>query len=230
LDQRLRTRDREVAVRLKVFACRLLAVVIGAGLLAAPGCVGVTSHLMWWMGADTVPAEFPGLKGMRVAVICEPPQSSFGPDADAELLAGEVEKLLRYSVPNIKLVRQHDVAAWMDQHGAQQLDYQEVGKAVKAERLVVVKLKTFSYHANATLYQGKADYTVMVIDASDGTVLYDEQQPDFAFPKDGGAWHVTEVPEKKFRLEFIKWLANDIARRFHDNALTSKFADEPRLE
>jgi hypothetical protein len=215
-------------VRSGINAYRLLgAALLAAGIAVSPGCIGFMSHMMWWMGADTIPAEFPGLKGKRVAVVCESPQSSFGPDADADMLAREIEKLLRYSDMKIELVKQDQVAAWLDQHGTHQVDYKQLAKALKVERVVVVKLKSFSYHENATIYQGQADYTVSVFDAAEGGMVYDEHQPDFTYPEKGGA-HITEMPEAKFRLEFIKWLANDVAQRFRDTTLTNDFANRPR--
>jgi hypothetical protein len=215
-------------VRRSLFALRLSgALLIAAGMLSAPGCIGFMSHMLYWMGANAIPAECSALKGKSTVVVCESPHSSYGPDADADLLAREIGKLLTYSA-DVKIVRQDDVAAWVDKHGAHQLDYKAIGKALKAERVLAVKLNSLSMHENATIYQGKADYILTVHDTATGEVLFERQQPDFAYPEKGGA-HITEMPEGRFRLEFIKWLANDIARLFHANELTSQFAGEPRL-
>lgn len=214
--------------RLSAVSC-LAAAAIFAGVLSSPGCVGITSHVLWWMGADRVPAECSALEGQTVAVICESPNSSFGPDAETEALSREVEKILRYKVPRAKLVRFDEIASWLDEHGSHQIDYRAVGRGVKADRVVSIKLKSFSYHDNPTLYQGKADYEVAVYDVKEGNVLYADASPDFQFPaKD--AYHTTEMSEAKFQREFIKWLGADIARRFHDNELPKRFEEEHTIE
>jgi hypothetical protein len=196
-----------------------------SGVLTAPGCIGFTSHLLWWMGADREPAEFDGLEGQTVAVVCESPNSALGPDPETEALAREVEKILRYKVPRIKVIRYDEIAAWMDSNGSHQIDYRAIGKGVKADKVVAVRLKSFSVHENTTLYQGKANYEVSVHDVAGGKVLYSHQKPDFQYPtKD--AYHMTEMSEAKFQREFIKWLAADIARRFHDNELPQQFEQE----
>lgn len=208
----------------------LLAALLAAGALAAPGCAGIPSHMMWWMKLDRRPAEYPGLEGKQVAVYVESPQSSFGLDVESDMLAREIGTQLRYSVPKIDVVQQDEVAAWIDAHGSRQVDYRALGKGLKVERVVVVKLNSpLVYHENSTLYQGKADYTVTVYNAADGKAPYSSRCPEFIFPKRGGV-STMEMSEAKFRLEFIKWLGDDITRRFHANDLPRELEAEPRIE
>ncbi|MEQ8790871.1 MAG: hypothetical protein RIC55_31705 [Pirellulaceae bacterium] len=207
----------------------LLIAITVAGVLTAPGCIGFTSHVLWWMGADIDPAEFDGLEGQTVAVVCESPDSAYGPDSETEAVAREVEKILRYKVSRITMIRYDQVAAWMDRNGSHEIDFRAIGKGVKADRVVAVKLKSFSVHENTTLYQGKADYELAVYDVASGDVVYDDQEPDFQYPtKD--AYHMTEMSEAKFQREFIRWLSADIARRFHSNELPQYFEKERTIQ
>ena len=71
-------------MRRRITAYRVLgAALLAAGIAVSPGCIGFMSHMMWWMGADTIPAEFPGLKGKRVAVVTLTDSSQYSDDASA---------------------------------------------------------------------------------------------------------------------------------------------------
>ena len=197
----------------------LLSIAAMATIAASSGCMGLTSHLMWWMSADTVPAEFSGLRGRRVAVLCESEKSAFGADSETEMLAREIEKLMRYTDPPSEMVRYQEIADWKDQHGDDELSYGNLGKGVGAEMVLAVDLKSFSSHANQTIYQGKAEYNVKVYDVAKGQIVYESNTVDFMYPSDD-AFHTTEMSDSQFLREFIKWLANDVTQRFYPTKLT----------
>src|SRR3954471_19517731 len=97
---------------------RSLTLTLAASLLAAiPGC-GPIATIAWLIhGPEMIPAEFDGLKGKRVAVVCLDANSLSGPGGEADAVGKAVTMLLTRNVPEIKMVRQSEVADWLDSHG-----------------------------------------------------------------------------------------------------------------
>jgi hypothetical protein len=208
----------------------ILAVFAVAVCVAAfsSGC-NVLHHAYYVIKGNNVPAEFGGLKGKRVAVVCVSSSSSYGVDSETTLLANSMALLLRQRVPRISLVPQDEIADWIDSNSWDQLDYQQIGRGVKAEMLVVVELASFRYREDATLYQGKADLAVKVFDVkSGGDMVWSDRQSDFAFPANGG-YHTTEMSESRFKREFIKVLAQQAAQHFYDYEFEERMARDARL-
>jgi hypothetical protein len=102
-----------------------------------------------------------------------------------------------------------------------------MGKSLKADKVLLVEFGSFSYRDNATLYQGRADYNIAVIDTETGEREYDQPQPDMVFPSNS-AYHLTDMSEDRFRRSFISWVAADIGRRFHMSDFPRQFSKERR--
>jgi len=194
-------------------------------LCSMTGCVGLTVQLANMLGMNMVPAAYAGLKGRKVAVVCVTPDSSYGPIDPGEMLAVELEQYLKGHVRRIELVPRGDVTNWLEQHGRELVNYVKLGEALKAEKVLVVELASFSCHDNITFYQGKANVHVNVFDVETGEVVYDHDDPDTSFPANGG-YHLTDMSEEKFKRAFLTHLAKDIGRRFHMNDLPERFAKE----
>src|SRR5947209_12972167 len=107
-----------------------------AFLGAIPGC-GPIATIAWLIhGPEMIPAEFDGLKGKRVAVVCLDANSLCGPGGEADAVGKAVVMTLQKNVPNIIMVRQSEVADWLDNHGYYVTDYRDVGRGVKADMVV----------------------------------------------------------------------------------------------
>src|SRR5262245_8793602 len=103
--------------------CVCLAAALAFG--AAPGC-GVLPTVAYWVYGNKTPAKFQGLEGKRVAVVCLDANSLKGPGSEADNIAKAVSRQLGYSVPDIKLVRQSEVADWFDNHDQDVADYADI--------------------------------------------------------------------------------------------------------
>ena len=198
-----------------------------AFLTAIPGC-GPLATVAWLIhGPEMIPAEFDGLKDKRVAVVCLDANSLSGPGGEADAVGKAVTMLLTKNVPGIRVVRQNEVADWLDTHGSDITDYRDVGRGVKADMVVGIDLLAFNLHEGKTLLKGRAKVGVKVYDMKKGGELVYEAAPkEIAWPKDG-ARHVTEN-EAGFRTTFIGMLAERIARDFYSVELTTSFSDDAR--
>jgi hypothetical protein len=142
-------------------------------------------------------------------------------------VAKAVAQSLGKHVPDIHLVRQNEVADWLDSHGDDLTDYRDVGRGVKADMVVGIDLLAFNLHEGQTLLKGRAKVGVKVYDMKKGGELVYEAAPkEIAWPENG-ARHVTEN-EANFRTVFISTLAERIARDFYSFELVDNFAVDAR--
>ncbi|MFO0872002.1 MAG: hypothetical protein U0935_25480 [Pirellulales bacterium] len=193
-------------------------------LCSSSGCVGAAAHLMYILHGNKVPAEFEGLQGRRVAVVCVANSSSYDPGAAASILAQLVEAHLRQNVKNIKVVRQQEVANWIDNNDWDQMDYRDIGKAVNAEMVVGIDLDGYRLHEDATMFKGRANVTVSVYDMSKGgDSVFRRAMPNFSFPINGGQ-HVSETTDAQFQRKFLVVLSQDIAKHFYPYEFNDEFA------
>jgi hypothetical protein len=210
-------------LRLAVLA--LLVIVV----LPAGGCVGLAAQLLYAWKGDMVPAEYAGLEGKQVAVVCVADSSAYGPSPVARLLAARVERVLAVNVKNIRPIDQDKVADWLDTNDWDQIDFREIGRGVGAERLIVIELAGFSLHADPTLYRGTADVTLRVYDIADGgKEVFHRTPPPIVFPRNAGK-HVTETRESEFRNLFLDEVAGQVARYFHPYDIKEEFARDTEI-
>lgn len=195
---------------------RPLALVLfaAAACAFAPGCTVFANMAYWWKG-QVVEAKFKGLRDKRVAVVCLDGNSLGGPGGEAESVARAVNIMLARNVPKITVVRQSEIADWIDGQNQEVTDYTDVGRGVKADMVVGIDLVSFNIHEGQTLLRGKATVRVRVYDMTKGgEVVYPGEAVEIAWPENG-ARHVTEN-EANFRANFIQELAFKIARDFYD--------------
>jgi hypothetical protein len=199
-------------------------------LLTQAGCVGLMSQVLYLIkGGDKIDAEFSGLQGKRVAIVCVSNATAAGPSSVTSLLERSVGLLLTTKGKKIHVVHQDEVANWIDSNDWKELDYREIGRGVQADMVLAIDLGNLSLHEGATLYKGRADVTVSVYDMDDdGKVVFRRNLPDFTFPKNGGR-STTEMSEAKFRTIFIEVLAQHVARYFYPYLIQEDFAKDAAL-
>lgn len=196
---------------------RKMAVLILALAVANAGCMSLANFVLYVMhGMPKFPAEYEGLQGKRVAVVCVSAANSYGPDAMTNRVAREVQSQLAAHVQEIDVVRDSEVSDWMDHHDWSQLDYTEVGRGVNADMVVAIELnQPLVFREGPTLSRGTADYTVTVYDVNDnsGEKVFRRREEEFQWPSQARYG----VSESKFESAFIKRLGKRAAHWFHAN-------------
>lgn len=206
----------------------LLPMVLSSFCLALGGC-GPVATLAWLInGPEMIPAEFDGLKGKRVAVVCLDSNSLGSPGGEADTVAKAVGILLGKNVQDIKMVRQTEVADWLDSHGDDLTDYRDVGRGVKADMVVGIDLLAFNLHEGQTLLKGRSKVGVKVYDMKKGGELVYEAAPKEITWPENGARHVTEN-EANFRTVYIGMLSERIANDFFPVELAKNFGSDARF-
>jgi len=196
----------------------------GAALLASTGCTMVATGLYVLTG-NNVPAEYDGLKGKKVAIVCRPTTAlDFNNSSVANLLANQVASELSTNVRNVTIVDQRTVNDWTDENTWDQ--YIEIGKALNADLVVGIDLEEFSIYMGQTLYQGRATIHLAVYDPKkDKLPVWEKHLPQAVYPPTGGI-PSSERPEGEFRRKFVGTLADRISRHFYPHDATVDFAPD----
>jgi hypothetical protein len=180
---------------------------------------------MYVVSGQNTPAEFAGLKGKRVAVVCRPVTSLHFRDSSVSRdLAKHVGLLLDKNVPQIELVDQREVFEWADENSWE--EYAEIGRALNADMVVGIDLEEFSLFQGQTLYQGKANIRLLVYDVAGGREpVFEKNLPQAVYPPNAPI-PASDNQESQFRRKFVGYLARQIGHHFYAHDATVDFAND----
>jgi hypothetical protein len=193
---------------------RLLSILLCSVFLSSStGCVRFMANIIHAIKGSEMPAEYDGLKEQRVAVVCST-DDGLSMDATSALMTDFIHVALNQHVKKIDLVRPTEIEQWLDVHGTLESDYVEIGKAVKADKLVAIDLSKMRVKDGPTLYRGRCDVGVTVYDIkNNGAIVFKKQMPEFTFPKDSAT--IADTAESKFRNMFLQIIAKRVAGMFY---------------
>jgi len=197
-----------------------------AAVLLLPVVSGCSTLLTvaYLVRPNDVPAEFTGLKGKKVAVVCRPiVELEFSDAGSARELAALVDGQLQRQIRRIKVVGQQEVARWIDEHSW--VDYATVGTSLDADYVVGIDLEQFRLHEGSTLYRGRATATVQVYEVATGERVFEKRIENYAFPA-SSAIPTTDRSEIEFRAMFLAMLARQVSRSFHAYESREYFAED----
>ena len=199
------------------------------GILGLSGC-NTLPLIAYVAGGTNVPAQFEGLEATRVAVVCVSDGVSYGSGTESERLARETARILAEKVPDIDVVRWSEIADWIDRKGWDEIDYREVGRGVKADRVVAVDLSRFRVREGTSLFKGRADLTITVFDMNaGGKEVFRREIIEFSFPPNG-PYHAAEISEARFSQLYLKVLADKVAKLFHEYDVIDEFGTPSAFE
>ena len=195
-------------------AVMLTGLLGGLLLSSSMGCVRLVANMLYAIKGNDRPAEYDGFEEQRVAVVCGT-DKGLSNDATTALMTGYVHMALNTNIKKIELVRPEEIEQWLDVHGSIESDYVEIGKAVKADKLLAIDISNLRVKDGQTLFRGQCDIGVTVYDLSaKGAIVYRKQIPEYTFPKIGGPT-IADTTEPKFRNQFLKIIANKVAGLFY---------------
>jgi hypothetical protein len=175
---------------------------------------------------DNTPAEYSGLAGKRIAVVCRPVcQLQYADSSAAPDLATMVGERLAKNVKKCTVIPPGQVAMWADEHDWDK--YAEIGRALKADMVVGIDLEQFSLYEGQTLYQGRSDVHVWIYDMHDGghTAAWAKKLPQTVYPLTA-AVAVSDKSEDAFRREYLAVLSEHISRCFYEHERLVEFATD----
>ena len=145
--------------------------------LASTGCIRsiIATGIYAWNGGNVIPAECEALEGQRVVVLCRPPASyEYRNAGAARAIGARVSYMLGENVKKIDVVSPREVDNWVDEQDWE--NFKDLGRAVKATRVVYIELDDFDLYKGKTLYQGRANVRVSVYDMNTGGKLVWERR------------------------------------------------------
>ncbi|RLS76352.1 MAG: hypothetical protein DWI03_09350 [Planctomycetota bacterium] len=200
----------------------ILALLVAIAPFSA-GCSTLLTVAYLVQPAD-VPAEFKGLRGKHVAVVCRPiVELQFSDAGSSRQLAGLVGSQLEQKLRNTKVIGQQEVARWLDENSW--VDCPTLGKSLDADMVVGIDLEEFRLHEGSTLFRGRATAHVRVYDVAAKKVVFEKRLDDFSFPANT-AIPTTDRSEAEFRDMFLQIVAQRISRTFHAYESREHFAEE----
>lgn len=206
-------------------AWRLAIVLLCATSVALSGGCSILATVAYIVQPNDVKADFAGLVGKRVAVVCRPVVELQYANANvARDLAKAVGVLLSQNVKKIDVIDQNEVAQWTDENDWN--DYPQIGKALDADMVVAIDMEHFSINQGPTLYQGNSQIHLAVYDMKKNKQqVYNKALPRAIYPPNTGI-PTSEKNEAEFRYQFIEVLSQQIARHFFDHDSRVDFAND----
>lgn len=193
------------------------------GLVTQTGCMTTFANLINAVRGYSIEPEFTGLEEKRVAVVTITDNSRYSDDAAARLLSRRVSDILREKVKGIDLVREDEVHQWRDRNGWDAIEFLDIGRGVKADKVLGIEMVGLRLREGATLFRGSATITVTVYDIPTDTVEFRRHLEDFTYPVSAGMY-TSETTEFKFRGIYLGVLGSQIARYFHGYDAADSFA------
>lgn len=193
-----------------------------ASIIAPSGCTGALATAVWVLKGPNVDAEFDGLRGKRVAVVCRPLVSlTYRDSGVAKDIARQMNSLLQKNVYKIEMIDQRKIDEWIDEHSWD--EYTEIGEALRADMVVGIDLERFRIFQGQTVYQGKANVVLKVYDCQSGELVFERRLPEVIYPPNSPR-STGSQQESDFRREYVSVLADQIARHFYPHDPHADFA------
>ncbi|NOY40321.1 MAG: hypothetical protein GXP26_00600 [Planctomycetes bacterium] len=211
------------------FSCQrswIVASLLAMVVVSTSGCVSsiLATGIYLWQGGNVVPAQCELLEDQRVVVVCRPPSSNEYRHAGAARSIGKrVSKMLEINkVPGIDVVSPSEVDNWVDEQDWD--NFKDLGRAVKASRIVYIELDNFDLFKGATLYQGNAKVQVKVYDMDDrGREVWERNVGQILFPRNSGI-PSADKSVQEFQRQFIEVVSTQIAQYFYKHDPNAAFA------
>jgi hypothetical protein len=204
------------------FALALTFVLLGS----TTGCLHslIATGIYIWQGGNVVPAQCDDLKGERVVVVCRPPSSNEYRHAGAARSIGRrISVLLEGNVKGIDVVSSAEVDNWIDEQDWE--NFKDLGRSVKASRVVYVELDNFDLYKGTTLYQGDADVKVTVYSKSNRgwDETWRRNVGQILFPRNAGI-PAADKSVNEFQAQFVEVVSLQVATLFYKHDPNINFA------
>ena len=205
-----------------------LLLVLAATFATTTGCVQGIAQLMYVIKGHKVEPPFPGLKGKKVAIVCNSDAAAFGPDSLSVTIAKHIGIAFATSDDKITIAAPAKVEEFIDANGWQEDSVAQLGEAVGADFVIVIEVEDYSIHEGATLYKGRSDWTASAYDVlNDGQIVYSNGPNHFAFPEAGRP--SLQTSERVFESFYLGRLCDRVSKQFITFDTMESFADEASI-
>lgn len=211
------------------FTRRALLLVLPLAILTtSTGCINQLAQLLYVIKGHEVPADYDGLGGSKVAVVCVSDASAYGPDTLTYSIAKYVSVKLAQGLKGTEIVSPAKVENWIDQNDWDPAEVATFGQDLGVEKVLVIEIGSYSIHDGATLHKGSADLSCTVYDIKkNGQVSYAYGPEEFAFPENGRP--SIQTSDRRFETFYLARLTDRITRLFVMSDKLDTIAEEAIL-
>ena len=130
--------------------------------------------------------------------------------------------MLGENVERIDIVSPREVDNWVDEQDWE--NFKDLGRAVKATRIVYIELDNFDLYKGTTLYQGNAEVHVTVYDMENrGKEVWSRNVGQMLFPRNSGI-PSADKPIQEFERQFVEVVSIQTASLFYKHDPNVDFA------
>ena len=194
----------------------LIGYLVGV-LCLTTGCQALLATFLLMTGGMETKAKYKFFKGKKVAVVClaENMTDSRYDDVPRDL-AKAIGLHLSQNVKKIDIVSHTTVNKWLDRNDGKIEDFQQFGKTMEADMVLVVYLDSFetSSPSSPGSYQGRAMTSFSVYEMKTGNTLASESLPEYVYPPNLRQTE-TEMRESDFKKRYLIQLSKRIACFFY---------------
>ena len=207
--------------RYVVVICLCLTVAIASSV----GCAGHIAQLIYIIKGNKIPADYKGLEGKKVAVVCVTDAQSYGGDELSMQVCRGVSLKLAQNVKKIEVVPPYKVEELIDRNGFDGSDFTMIGDELGADLVLAIELRSYSLHEGQTMFKGRSEMTATVFDISkSGQVDYVVGPEQYSFPENGRP--ATHTNERQFELIYLAKLTEHITRNFYPYEKADTIAED----
>ncbi len=205
----------------------LSTLLLSLTVLNCTGCVGGLAQLFYVLKGHEIPAQYNELDSNSVAVIVHTDASAYGSDSLSDTLEKFITINLVANVPGVAIVPKIKVANWIDIHGTDQSKLAKLGRDVGADYVLSVAVDDYSIREGSTIYKGKAEVTISVVDSESGDSTYVAGPDRLEYPENGRP--AIQTDDRKFEMFYLSWLSEQISKQFYKHDPTQEVADDAAL-
>ena len=203
---------------------RLMIILFAATIcLTAAGC-GAMAQLLYFVKGHDIPAAYSGFEGKRVAIVVTTESSSYGPDSLSETVEKYLHLKLATNVEAIEIVSETEVKNWLDLNQSDGTHLADLGAGVGADLVLGVDIDNYKIRQGRTMYKGRADIEVNVVDIATGNKTFAFGPDHFEYPENGRP--AINTTDRQFQMFYLSWLTERIARNFYKHDSLADVADD----
>lgn len=203
-----------------------LTMLLCLACITSTGCIGALAQLMYVLKGHDIPASYSEFEAKRIAIVVGTDSSAYGQDPLADKIERYVVHHLAANVDDIELVPSLEIDNWVDNNGWGDSPAQlaELGKGVSADLVLGISIEGYSIREGRTLYKGRSDVTLKVINSEDAKVTYASGPQHLEYPENGRPSIQTD--DRRFETFYLAWLTQQIARHFYPHDGLTEIADD----
>jgi hypothetical protein len=135
---------------------------------------------------------------------------------------------LATNVKGIEVVPVKEINHWIDNNGWDESNFVELGRGVKANKVLAIEIASYSIHEGSTIYKGRADVTATVFNVDkNGQVEFVWGPKLFQYPEHGRP--AIQTSDRQFEATFLARLTEHIVRHFYKHDQLEMFAEDAIL-